>query len=78
MSRIRGMTLQLQPVQIESAPWEGTSSSDDTTSNGSHEPTPWWSVRESLRMLQCSGRFGTGEFGGSPSLSSPFGSSRVH
>ena len=78
MSQIRALTPLLQPVQIESAPQEVTSSWDGTTWNESLEPTPWWPVRESLRTLRCSAHSPSVECGGFQSPSSPFGSSRVH
>jgi hypothetical protein len=78
MSRICVMTPLLQPVQIESVPQEGTSNWDDTTWNESVEPIPWWSARESLRMLRCSAHSQSVGYGGYPSPNSLFGSSKVH
>jgi len=78
MSRIRTLNPRLEPVQPTSGLWEPRWNGEDTISNEWREPTSSWSVQESPRTLQCSERWPSVEYGGSLSLSSPFGSSRVH
>lgn len=78
MSRICALMPRLQMVEPSSAHSEPTSSGEPTTSTAWREPTSWWSVQESPRTLRCYARSRIVALGGSPNLSSPFGSSAVH
>ncbi len=78
MSRICVLNPQLQLVQTSSEVRAPSSSWGDTISSGWREPTSSSSVPESPETLRCFERSRIVVLGGSPSLSSPFGSSRVH
>lgn len=78
MSRICALMPRLQLVEPSSELWAPTWNGEDTTYREWREPTSSSSVPESPRTLQCSRSFAEEASGGSASLNSPFGSSRVH
>ena len=78
MSRICVMNPGLQPVETSSSPWAPESNSGIIVWNDSPTRTPWWSVLEYRRTLQCSSASDLSESDGFLSLNSPFGSSMVH
>ncbi len=78
MSRICILNPQLQLVEPTCEEQAPASTWENTTSNEWREPTSSSSAQESLHALRSSGRSKIVVLGGSPSQSSPFGSSLVH
>jgi hypothetical protein len=78
MSRICVLNPRLQLVEPTCDQQAPASNWEDTTSSEWLEPTSSSSAPESRQPLRCYERSRIVVLGGSPSLSSPFGSSRLH